>query len=315
MNSKLITLYNVDKLDLVFETTDWFSFPLTEYEVILNHMTNSQSNDEFKNLWEIDANPPSISEIFILRRNIKNHGKYLFKNPNYDVYCYMESEKLIGELLLHIESAVILKVDNRFLYSNQLNLIYDFESAFNLLLCRIKNLDICCDSNQNLPKKLDHFLHLKDVTVTRPGRKDKLALTDKGNLKLGHKVVPNLKTITEYERSEASYFYELTNSGGKKSMKLRGYNKSKEIKEKSKKEYILDELGFESNAYRFEISVSSFDLTKQSKNKSGWSHKEIYLNLANKEFLKKIFIQYINRFFKLKYKNQSLTVSQYLHLE
>lgn len=337
MNSKLEVNYHVDKLDLVYETTDWFKTPFFE-SVYVNFFVGPQpvaENHKFQSLWNVNArivpmldtfiqnlwnvNPIVIPlpKVFILENDTRRRGKYHLRTPNYEVWCYEDNKDYkVGTLMCHLEDAVILNVDNKCFYSSNLKVIYDFEKAFKLTFERIKNFDVCCDANQNLPKKLDDTMHLKNCEVTRPGqRKDKIPLTDKGNQVLGTKVLKNLKTLTEYERTMPSFYYELKNSGSKKPMILRGYNKREEIEKKSHKNYIQEANGFEGDFYRLEVSVTSYDLTKQSKNKTGWSHKEIYRNLHEKEFLKEFFISFLNRFYRLKIDGQPIKISKLLRLE
>lgn len=309
MNKFFEVEYNIDKLSLIYEATEVFNTVANISEVI--EIPIDSENSSF--LYDVS------NEVFILTPDISKRGKYNLKFMNYTLSYVRIGEKPIeiGKILCHLQDAIILKVTNSFLYSDQLELIYLFEKALNLKFYKISELDICCDSTKNLPKKLDDILHSKKCVVTRPGRhKDKLTLTKKGNMKLGGKYVPNIKTLTEYERPEAVYDYSLKYSGANRPIKLRGYNKSKEIEESSHKAYILDALSFyDETIYRLEVSVNCYFITKQAKNKSGFSHKFIYDNLLNKDFLKSFFISIINRFYRLKINGTSITISKFLCLE
>lgn len=315
MKTKLHVNFFIDKLEVVYELPAYFETALTK--VFIPTPPKNASPGSSKELWNLNPVTTPLPKVFILTREVRNQGPYPFKSPDFLLFCLEDGpEQFIGSIKTHLEHAWVLRIDNRFLYSDELHLIREFESAFDLDFKRIKSLDLCCDSNHNLPKKFDDMLHQRNCSVTRPGRKkDKLALTESGNQKLGIKVVPNLKVLTEYERGEPSYYYFLTNSGGKKPMVLRGYNKLSEISEKSNKNYIAEKNGFKNNIHRLEISLTSYDITYQSKNKKGWSHTYIYEKLENQGFIRTFFIELLNRFFKLKKDGKSISISKFLRLE
>lgn len=314
MQSKLCVEYNVDKLELTFEIPYNFQFP-EKREVFINNVQNDSISKKIE-LWNCNPNLPS-SLVFMCLTDINHNGKYQVKSPSLKLYClYLGQNHYIGLIKTHMIGAVRLCVDNRFLYSGLLYLLYELEKAFGIEFKKVSSLDICCDSNQNLPKKLNDTLHSSRCEVYRLGRrKDQLPLTTAGNLILGTKVAKNIKVLQNYERAAPSYVFTLTNAGSKVPMKLRGYNKSSEIREKSKKDYIEEALPFYGNIHRLEIAVISYDLTLQSKNKKGYSHRFIYEHLTDKAFLKSFFIQFINRFYQLKIEGKKTSISKLLRLD
>lgn len=118
---------------------------------------------------------------------------------------------VIGEFRNDIQYSITLDVDNRFLYSGQLHKLYEFEQTYSLSFGYIKYLDVCCDANQNLPRKLNTIMHSPECEVGRRGAKKEL--TSKGNQRLGTKLSDNLKTLTASERPAVSYYFYMKPSG------------------------------------------------------------------------------------------------------
>lgn len=290
MNSTLKFVYHIDKLTLIYNVPSTFSLAntmVTDYDIF------------------------SKSGIFICREKFSDI-QYVVRVYEL-IYKAIDKEILIGTLRRNLEDGMTLEVDNKFLYGQHLSLIYEFERQYGLRLMKIKQLDICCDSNQNLPGKLNYAMHKSDTKVTRRG---KFKSTDKGNLILGTKVSYNIKMLNGgRENTYPSYYMEVRPSGSRRSMILRGYDKSEEISSKSHKEYIREACGFD-KIYRLEISLPCQVISRQAKNKSGnWSHQEIYQRLTDIEFLGELFRYHLNRVATLEMEGRRLKISEFLRLK
>lgn len=293
MKTKLQVAYHVDRLSIVYEIPPTF-------------MGTVQSGDPIFDF--VYGNTPTV---FIFRQK--------YSRVKRKVLTYILSfksgveEVIIGEFRNDIECAITLDVDNRFLYSDQMHLLHRFEVTYGLKFMAIKNLDVCCDSNHNLPRKLNTMMHSSDCEVSRRGGKREL--TDKGNQRLGTKIMDNLKTLTTPERVPVSYYFYLNPSGCRRPVILRGYDKAYEIKHVSHKKYISDSLGYASGRiHRLEVSTYWTELTIQSNRKNGWSHRFIYDRLNKPEFLREFFIRYLNRFNTLTIKGKKMKLSEFLCL-
>lgn len=291
MKTALIMDYHIDKLTLIYKVPTTFrSSALTECDPLM-----------------------LVSKVFILEEvysklpYVVRYYKLLYVDDNIQI--------LIGKFKQDFEDAITLEVDNMFLYSDHLHLLYDLETQFGLELFKIKQLDLCCDSNQNLPRKLNDAMHRTDCTVTRKGR---FKVTDKGNQILGAKVSNNVKRLPgkDRERPSTSYYMEIHPSGSKQALKLRCYNKTEEIETKSQKHYIKDSCSFSGTIFRLEVSLSCQVISRQMKNKTGnWTHQEIYRNLTNIDFLKELFKFHLNRIATLTIKNKRFSISEFLRLK
>lgn len=291
MQSQLLMTYHIDKLTLIYKVPTNFNCGInTEYDMFVQ---------------------PSM--VFISR---PVYSKLPYIVRYYELY-YQDGNKdfLIGKFKRDLEDAITLEIDNRFLYTGRLDLLYAFETQFGLELFKIKQLDLCCDSNQNLPRKLNDAMHRSDCTVTRKGR---FKVTDKGNQILGAKVSNNVKRLPgkDRERPSTSYYMEVHPSGSKQALKLRCYNKTEEIETKSQKHYIEDSCSFSGTIFRLEVSLSCQVISRQMKNKTGnWTHQEIYRNLTNIDFLKELFKFHLNRIATLTIKNKRFSISEFLRLK
>lgn len=294
MNSVLRMNYHVDKLVL-------------SYKIPENFMSHVESYDPFtQSFLSMDSN------VFIFTRKIFA-TRYVIPIYMLEYRIAPTESVLIGEFKPDIELGITLTIDNKLLYSDHLSLIYKFEESFGLELIKIVQIDVACDSNHNLPRKLNEIMHQSNCTITRRGVK--LPLTDKGNQILGTKVSRNVKVLTSKERPIHSYYFELRTSGSRRPLLLRAYDKAREISEKSHKDYVKEKNGFGDHIYRLEVSAHSYDLKKQSKNKSGFTIEHIYRNLCNLDFLKEFFISFINRFATLNINNRRYKISEILRLE
>lgn len=205
-----------------------------------------------------------------------------------------------------------MTVNNKFLYSGLLYLLNRFEERYGLTFQKIYNLDVCCDANCNLPRKLNSKLHDSGCIISRRGTK--MPTTEKGNQYLGCRITDNIKNTTGCkECSTPSYYFELRTTGCRRSILLRCYNKSKEVARKHSKQYILDQYDF-SPVYRLEVSIVCGELTNLAKRKDGWSQRYIYDHLSDKDFLKEIFIRYLNRFATLTIEGRRRKISEVLCL-
>ena len=117
--------------------------------------------------------------------------------PSY-IISYMSGAEsiVIGEFRNDIQDSITLDLDNRFLYSGQLHQLYEFEQTYSLSFGYIKYLDVCCDANQNLPRKLNTIMHSPECEVGRRGAKKEL--TSKGNQRLGWKDNGQSKDVNQY---------------------------------------------------------------------------------------------------------------------
>lgn len=121
------------------------------------------------------------------------------------------AEGVVSEFRNDIQNSITLNVDNRFMYSGQLHKLYEFEQTHSLSFSYIKNFDVCCDANQNLPRKLNTIMHSPECEVSHRGGRKKL--TSKGNQRLGTRLSDNLKTLTTSERPSVSYYFYMKPSG------------------------------------------------------------------------------------------------------
>lgn len=291
MKKKLQVEYNIDKLILVYEISDDFLATINEQ----NYLT------------EI-LNP---SDVFIFTRRYYK-VKYMIDRYILSWQCTGGKIIEIGEFRNDIEGCITLTVNNEFLYSGKLHLLHRFEEQYGLTFQKFINLDVCCDANCDLPRKLNSILHAPECVVSRRGTK--LPVSEKGNQYLGCRVTDNLKVTTgNKEHSTPSYYFELRTTGCRKPTLLRCYNKTKEVARKHSKQYILDQYNF-SPVHRLEVSISCSELTNLSKSKTGWSQQYIYEHLSDKSFLKDIFIRYLNRFATLTINGVRRKISEVLCL-
>lgn len=294
MNKKKKVNYHIDKLILVYKIPEDF----------MAHVMNSVESPDFM--------MPSFPKVFIFSR------KYISINYTCPIFIleYRDTNGnivKIAEFRNDIVNAITLTVDNKLFYCGNLNLLYEFEAMYNLELHKIIQLDIACDSNINLPKKLNDFMHRPDCTIKRMGTK--LPATEKGNQILGTKVLPNIKTINDREVAKPSFYFQLWTSGNRRPLIYRGYNKTREIFEKSHKTYIEEANGFDDVIYRFEVSILGGDLKRRSKKDPNLTFENVYRHLEDKVFLKELFIKYINRIANLWIDNRRYRISEILHLE
>lgn len=294
MRTKLQVAYNVDKLSIIYQ------IPITFF----NDIAHGNPLSDY-------IYGTTTSTVFICTQKYSRIQRTI---PSYTLSYMSGAESIvIGEFRNDILDSITLDLDNRFLYSGQLHKLYEFEQTYSLSFSYIKYLDVCCDANQNLPRKLNAIMHSSECEVSR--RSGKKELTAKGNQHLGVKIMDNLKTITASERPPVSYYYHLKPSGCRRSIILRGYDKRHEIEHVSHKTYISDALGYSEAIHRLEISTFWCELTQQSKRKWGWSHQYIYEHLSDKAFLRDFFIRYIDRFYTLKINGRKTSVSKFLCLD
>lgn len=296
MNKKLKVNYHIDKLVLVYQIPDDF----------MSQVIDAVNTPEFL--------MPAVSNVFIFSQK---YTAVKYTNPIYILeYRYgMEYTIKIAEFRNDIHQAITMTVDNELFYSGNLKLLYDFEYSYDLILDRISQIDVACDSNVNLPKKLNDFIHRSDCTVKRIGTK--MPTTEKGNQIVGTKIMPNIKRIKDRETPKASYYYALNASGNRRAIIFRGYNKTKEIKAKSHKTYIEDANGFgvDDVIHRFEVSIIGGDLKRLSKRNQELSFENVYRHLDDTDFLKQLFIIYINRIANLWIGKRRYSVSEVLRLD
>lgn len=294
MKTKLQVAYNVDKLSLIYQA------PVSFFEVI------AHGNPLSDNIYGT-----TTSTVFICTQKYSRIQRTI---PSYTLSYMSGAESIvIGEFRNDIQDSITLDVDNRFLYSGQLHKLYEFEQTYSLSFSYIKYLDVCCDSNQNLPRKFNAIMHSPECGVSRRGGKKEL--TAKGNQQLGVKIMDNLKTLTSTERPPVSYYFYMKPSGCRRPVTLRCYDKKHEIEQISHKAYISDALGYSEAIHRIEVSTHWCELTQQAKRKRGWTHKYIYNRLADKTFLRDFFIRYIDRFYTLKINGRKTSVSKFLCLD
>lgn len=294
MKTKLNVIYNVDKLSIIYEAPVSFFNNIARENPLSDYIYGA-----------------TTSTVFI---STQKYSRIQRTVPSYTL-SYMSSAEsiVIGEFRNDIQDSITLDVDNRFLYSGQLHKLYEFEQTYSLSFSYIKYLDVCCDANQNLPRKLNTIMHSLECEVSRRGGKKEI--TAKGNQRLGVKISDNLKELTGIERPPVSYYYYLKPSGCRRPVTLRCYDKKHEIEQISYKTYISDSLGYSESIHRMEVATYWCELTQQAKCKRGWSHKYIYDHITAKTFLRDFFIRYINRFYTLKIKGRKTPVSKFLCLD
>lgn len=293
MSKKLNVDYNIDKLSIIYEAPLDFVSTMESQNVLMEYITNPSST------------------VFIFQKSYCNLKRII---PRYTLsYATGFASVIIGEINCDYEGSMTLNIENEFLYSSNLKLLYEFEERFGLSFHAVNKLDVCCDASQNLPRKLNDVLHSKDCKVIRRGRrKDK---TEKGNQILGKRVSANIKILTVEERPAPSYYYYFRPSGCKQPVVLRGYHKSREIDGLSNKNYIRQALSFKGEIFRLEVSTYWREISMMSKKNTNWTHQHIYNHLADKGFLSGFFRYYVNRFYSLSIKGTRYTISQFLCLD
>lgn len=292
MRKKLQVNYNIDKLILVYEIPDGFITAINEQNCLAEIL-----------------NP---SDVFIFTRRYYK-VKYIIDRYILGWQCAGGPVMEIGEFRNDIEGCITLSVNNEFLYSGKLHLLYRFEELYGLKFRKFINLDICCDANCDLPRKLNSILHNPECVISRRG--SKIPTTEQGNQCLGCRITDNIKsTADNREYSTPSFYFQLKTTGCRRPTLLRCYNKSKEVARRKAKQYILDQYDF-SPVHRLEVSIGCSELTNLSKSKSGWSQQYIYEHLTDKNFLKEFFIRYLNRFATLTINGIKRKISEVLCLD
>lgn len=249
------------------------------------------------------------SKLFLFER-IERYLRY----EVYEVY-YKKDDELcnIGILSFKEKGVVILEVANKLLYTSTLEFIKIFESEYGLRFKTFSKIELCCDSNVNLPYKLDRTLHSTKYKITRCNRD---SLTKNGNLRIGGKYIENLVTLNKdsKDKKAITYYYAPVRTHGCKKgqyVQLVGYDKKKEIEEKEAKYYILDGLAFAMDSvYRLEIRTCGFEMKQ-----FGIDLQTLYDNLSDMEHWKNLFLSYINRFFEFHDGKRKFTVSEILGIE
>lgn len=293
MSKKLEVDYNIDKLSIIYEIPQDFVTTMATQNTLMEYITNDSST------------------VFIFTKSYCSRKRII---PQYTLsYATGYASVLIGEINCDYENSITLNVDNEFLYSDKLQLLYEFEERFDLSFHAINKLDVCCDANQNLPRKLNDVLHSKDCKAVRRGRRKDI--TRKGNQVLGKKVSVNIKTLTIEERPAPSFYYYLKPSGCKQPIVLRCYHKSHEIDCISHKEYIRKALPFSGEIFRLEISTYWREITMAGKKNTNWTHIYIYNHITDKGFLSEFFRYYLDRFYNISIKRRKFTISQFLCLD
>lgn len=264
INKKLQFQYHLDKLHINYNYNDSFI-----------RLINDSINTFFKH-------PFSFNPI----------NKHLSFKMYEVMYCESDELVKIGIISFSHSDCVILEVDNRLLYSDKLFLVHRFADSCNLDFDTFSKIDICCDSNVDLPFKLNRLLHSSNYTIKRRSRG---LLTKKGNINLGYKIIPNVKTIKEKENKPTTYYFtSLKTSRCYTKVKLVGYNKSAEVESESNKRYIIDSLPFghdvvhrlEVRTYGYEMTCSKIDI------------HDLYAHIPCYDYWERIFLFYLNRFFE-----------------
>lgn len=285
--------YHIDKLVIVYQIPEDFMSRVVSSISTLDFLITHTSN------------------IFIFSQ------KYMsvkYTNPIYILEYNNGKENIkIAEFRNDIQQAITVTVDNKLFYSGNFNLLYDFENIYNLTLEKIVQVDVACDCNLNLPRRLNDFIHRPDCVVKRMGTK--LPVTEKGNQIVGTKVMPNIKITNEKERPKASFYYQLKSTGTRRPIIFRGYNKTQEIKDKSHKTYVEKANGFDDVIYRFEVSIIGRDLKRHAKKCHGYSVEDVYRHLDDEVFLKELFITYVNRIGNLWIGKIRYSISEVLRLD
>lgn len=263
-NKKMQFQYHLDKLHIKYK-----------YDASLIRLINDSINTFFKH-------PFSFNPI----------NKHLSFKMYEVMYCDSEELVMIGIISFSHSDCVILEVDNRLLYSDKLFLVHRFADSCNLDFDTFSKIDICCDSNVDLPSKLNRLLRSPKYTIKRHS---KGLLTKKGNINLGYKIIPNVKTIKEKEAKPTTYYYTpLKTSKCKTDVKLVGYNKSAEVESESNKRYIIDSLPFGYDVvHRLEVRTSGYEMTC-----SKIDIHDLYAHIPCYDYWERIFLFYLNRFFE-----------------
>lgn len=222
------------------------------------------------------------------------HVVPMYLQSNYKRYKIYDSSDGIelGELEIREMWPMTLKVDNRFLYSRRFDILYKFIETFGLRIRTFAHFEICCDANVNLPYKLNRLLNDKKFTILR--NRKPLPRTPNGNIYLGKKVIPIIRVEMDKEKKYPTYYFDALKTKGcaKCPAKLVGYNKSEEVKI-SDKQYILDAIDFgDETIHRLEVRTNGYEMKQ-----SGIDLNETLYNLGNYDYLRWLYLLYLDRFY------------------
>ena len=243
-------------------------------------------SDVWKNLDFSSEGLISIGEFVIsLRegrtRNFNKLASVLFRGVPVGTLAFDSNSKLILNDRAHF------KLENSLFYTGDCHqLINEFIKAFEVSDVKVSRVDIAVDGVY-LHEFLNNYLYEKDEKK----RVDVVRLRDVDNIAPVGFTRDNLI-------NQSFDSFRIGNFGSKSSATRKGakvaryYNKTKEIEEVSKKEYITDyykENGFEGQVFRYEIELASAYLNKLDQFE--WFHlfdteklKSLF-NTAQKQFL------------------------------
>lgn len=180
---------------------------------------------------------------------------------------------------------IYLAIDNKMLYTHLAGITY-IAQALNLQYYRLSKLDICLDTNKNIINKFYQLLkdEAKTIIVNNKSIKDRRTMIDNlihfssGSLKSIHKIKSFIIKGNEIE--------------------LAGYDKGLEIN-KTRKDYIKDNLGLNKKIYRLEIRMTNYKQISKALEMCGIKMDEIYYHPFG-ESLNKVFYYTLNRIIRIK---------------
>ena len=251
----------------------------------------------------------------VLNEDCQTTDGYMFNLINthlsYRMYEVFYRDLLIGTMSFKEVDNIILEVDNRLLYSDCLQNVYSFADRFYLRFVTFSKLDICCDSNIDLPSKLNRLLRCKVYKITRKGVE---MLNANGNLDLGVKILQNKVILNGIkEKSFPTYNFTPVKTSGclKCPVRLVGYNKTVEVIENSHKYYVLESLPFGDDVvHRLEIRTCGYEMKR-----FGVDVDRLYSSLTDSDTIKNLFRGYVNRFFEFRKDGKCHSVSELLRLD
>lgn len=251
-----------------------------------------------------------LNQIQIKRQECKN---YTFE---YSVSYYYEGRThLIGYLYWgHVKAK---RQDIYFSYTNEslynvflLSLRFYIETSLGLTFFRVSKIDIALDTNFNIVKRFYKVLRNPQYVLYLNGKKTPADMNTYIRDIEGHYVG---------SRNEPYKYKTFYIHNSKKTMIIRGYNKSLEIAEESGKYYVEHHAEHHvgcGDLYRFEISCKNCELIQTTLNSLGVKYQdEIYSKLQSNSFLFDFFQNVSNRLIKYSFRKKSYSLIEVIFNE
>lgn len=294
-----------------------------KYKINIDKLTlgyNVSSDSLLQNLKDESVlNLTDFKLVKIDSKHFKNAYNILF------LWSYDDTDKLewhlFGQLKFNLkiekkEDEVIKKAwiyfDNRSLYTefykgaNIIKLVEILENALNMELNNITSLDIAFDTTKNIRKSIISMFKNKAITTylnTNKVKDRKEERNDIFYIKRG--------CLDKIIESSTSLYVQQKDRDG---FGMTIYNKSKEIQEKSHKEYIKywNKMNTKQTIYRAEIRLKNEHIKKYLTDKCITISYDLF---NNEDFLFDCFISFVNRLIRFEEGNKEYNIIDILKLQ